>query len=234
VGFVFTPEDDFAGVDLDGCLNPVTDEIEAWTQGIIEELNSYTEISPSGMGLHILVRAQLSPERNRKGRIEVYDRGRYFTVTGWHLAGTPHTIESRQEQLERVAQRVFGTPESANGRKKSNPKFISELSDKEIIEKASVADNGGKFRRLWAGDTSGYTSDSEADLALCSILAFWAGPDEVRIDRLFRQSALCRKKWIRRSDYRERTIRQALNRGEYWRGGRLKTYARKREVISVG
>jgi putative DNA primase/helicase len=234
VGFVFTAEDDFAGVDLDGCLDPKTGEIETWAQELIEELNSYTEISPSGIGLHILVKAQLPPGRNRKGRIEFYDRGRYFTVTGQHLAGTPHTIESRQEQLARVAQCVFGTPESANGRKKSNPKFISELSDKKIIEKASIANNGGKFRRLWAGDTSGYASDSEADLALCSILAFWVGPDEQCIDRLFRLSARCREKWTRRADYRERTFKLALNRAEFWRGGKAKIYALKREVVSIG
>jgi putative DNA primase/helicase len=234
VGFVFTPEDDFAGVDLDGCLDPKTGEIEAWAQEILEELNSYTEISPSEIGLHILVRGQLPPGRNRKGRIEFYDRGRYFTVTGRHLAGTPRTIESRQERLKRVAQRVLGELESPNGHKLPTPMFVSELSDEEIIEKASVADNGGKFRRLWAGDTSGYASDSEADLALCSILAFWAGPDEVRIDRLFRQSARCREKWTRRADYRKRTIGQALNRAEYWRGSKVKTYALKREVISIG
>ena len=231
---MFTEEDAFAGVDLDGCLDPETGEIESWAQELIEELNSYTEISPSGIGVHILVRAQLPPGRNRKGRIEFYDRGRYFTVTGRHLAGTPRAIESRQEQLVRVARRVLGELESPNGHKSPTPVFVSELSDEEIIEKASVANNGGKFRRLWAGDKSGYASDSEADLALCSILAFWVGPDEQCIDRLFRQSARCREKWTRRADYRERTLRQALNRAESWRGGKAKVYALKREVISIG
>src|SRR5215218_8405761 len=85
IGFVFTPEDDLCGVDLDGCLNPETGEIEGWAQEIIDELDSYAEISPSGTGVHILVRARLPESRNRKGRFEVYDRGRYFTVTGRHL-----------------------------------------------------------------------------------------------------------------------------------------------------
>jgi primase-polymerase (primpol)-like protein len=89
IGFVFTPEDDLCGVDLDGCLDPETGEIEGWAQEIIEELDSYTEISPSGTGVHVLVRGTLPAGRNRKGRFEAYDRGRYFTVTGRHLAGTP-------------------------------------------------------------------------------------------------------------------------------------------------
>jgi hypothetical protein len=212
IGFIFTPEDDLCGVDLDGCLDPETGVIESWAQEIIEELDSYTEISPSGTGVHILVRAQLPEGRNRKGQFEAYDRGRYFTVTGRHLEGTPRSIEGRQEQLERVVRRVFEEPESTNGHghKVPNPGVVSEFSDKEVIEKASAADNGEKFRRLWGGDTSGYTSSSEADAALCALLAFWAGPDPERIDVLFRQSGLCREKWIKREDYRRKTIEHAL------------------------
>src|SRR5215211_7390675 len=181
IGFVFTPEDDLCGVDLDKCLNPETGEIEGWAQEVIGELDSYTEISPSGRGIHILVRGSLPAGRNRKGPFEAYDRGRYFTITGRHLAGTPQSIESRQEPLERVAKRVFGEP-SENGHQDLGPKFTSTLSDTEVIAKASSADNGEKFHRLWIGDTSGYTSSSEADAALCSLLAFWTGPDEGRID----------------------------------------------------
>src|SRR5215211_2420572 len=120
LGFVFTEDDPFCGVDLDGCLDPLTEEIEpsAWT--IIEELDSYTEVSPSGTGVHILVRAALPEGRNRKGRFEAYDRGRYFTVTGRHLAGSPQRIENRQEELQCVVRRVFGE-EDTNGHTKPVP-----------------------------------------------------------------------------------------------------------------
>jgi hypothetical protein len=92
------------------------------------------------------------------------------------------------------------------------------LSDEEIIERAHAADNGEKFRRLWSGDTSGYGSASEADAALCSLLAFWTGPEPERIDSLFRRSGLCREKWAEREDYRQRTIERALrDRTEYYR-----------------
>lgn len=215
IGFVFTPDDDLCGVDLDNCLDPETGEIEDWAQEIIEELDSYTETSPSGTGVHILVRGELPAGRNRKGRFETYDRGRYFTVTGKHLAGTPKSIEHRQEELQSVVRRVFGSvaAESANGHTK--PVAASEtvdngLSDTEVVEKAHAARNGEKFRRLWAGDTNNYGSHSEADLALCGMLAYWTGGDPARIDALFRQSGLYRKKWDR-DDYRNRTITEALS-----------------------
>jgi len=212
IGFVFTSEDDLCGVDLDGCLNADTGEIEPWARIIIEELDSYTEISPSGTGVHVLVRATLPEGRNRKGRFETYDRDRYFTVTGKHLAGTPRTIEGRQEELRAVVGRVFGE-ESTNGHAK--PVAATELvnnglSDSEVIQKALAASNGARFSRLWNGDTHEYGSHSEADLALCGMLAFWTGGDATRIDTLFRQSGLYRKKWDR-NNYRNRTIREALS-----------------------
>jgi hypothetical protein len=211
IGFVFTPEDDLCGVDLDKCLDPESGEIEGWAQEVIEELDSYTEISPSGTGVHILVRGVLPAGRNRKGHFEAYDRGRYFTVTGTHLAGTPLTIEDRQEELRGVVRRVFGE-ESTNGHAKpvAAPEPVaSHLSDDEVIERALAASNAETFSCLWVGDTSGYGSHSEADLALCGMLAFWTGGDVARIDSLFRQSGLYRKKWERK-DYRNRTITEAL------------------------
>ena len=211
IGFVFTPEDDLCGVDLDKCLDPETGEIEGWAQEVIEELDSYAEISPSGTGVHILVRGVLPAGRNRKGQFEAYDRGRYFTVTGKHLAGTPLTTEDLQEELRSVIRRVFGE-ESTNGHAKpdAGPEPVaSHLSDDEVIERSLAASNGETFSRLWVGDTSGYGSHSEADLALCGMLAFWTGGDVARIDSLFRQSGLYRKKWERK-DYCNRTITEAL------------------------
>jgi putative DNA primase/helicase len=170
------------GVDLDKCLDPETGELENWAREIIDELDSYAEISPSGTGVHVLVRGTLPPGRNRKGRFEAYDRGRYFTVTGRHLAGTPKTIEGRQEQLERVVKRVFGSSaaESENGHKTNRHVPTHDgLTDNEVIQKALAASNGKKFARLWAGDIDGYGSHSEADLALCGMLAFWTGETQI-------------------------------------------------------
>jgi hypothetical protein len=200
-------------VDLDKCLDPETREIEGWAQEVIEELDSYTEISPSGTGVHVLVRGTLPPGGNRKGRFEAYDRGRYFTVTGRHLAGTPNTIEARQVQLEDVVKRVFGSfaAESENGHSTNGTTPMPNgLTDDEIVNKALSASNGERFARLWSGDTSDYGSHSEADLALCGMLAFWTGGDPDRVDTLFRCSGLYREKW-ERSGYRDGTISEALD-----------------------
>src|ERR687897_1662158 len=86
----------------------------------------------------------------------------------------------------------------------------SELADEEVISLARSAKNAAKFEALWRGDISGYASRSEADQALVSLLAFYT-QDEIQLDSLYRQSALCRQKWLKRSDYRRSTIEKALS-----------------------
>lgn len=99
VGFVFAPEAGIVGVDLDNCRDPNTEALEPWAADIVERLDSYTELSPSGTGVHVLVEGALPAGRNRRGDVEIYDRDRFFTVTGAHLAGTPDEIAHRQDAL---------------------------------------------------------------------------------------------------------------------------------------
>ncbi|WP_145279555.1 hypothetical protein [Tautonia plasticadhaerens] len=100
VGFAFAESDPFAGIDLDDCRDATTGGLEPWAQSIVDEINSYTEVSPSGTGVKLFVRGGLPGVKGkRKGNIEVYCRDRYFTVTGHHLPDTPTTIEARQEAL---------------------------------------------------------------------------------------------------------------------------------------
>lgn len=82
MGFVVTEDDGIVGVDLDHCRDPKTGTIERWAQQIIAQLNSYTELSPSGCGVHIFVRARLRSAVNRKGNVEIYSKSRYLTMTG--------------------------------------------------------------------------------------------------------------------------------------------------------
>ncbi|MEW4570100.1 hypothetical protein AB1L88_19720 [Tautonia sp. JC769] len=209
VGFAFADGGMLTGIDLDKCRDPESGELEPWAEEIVTELDSYTEVSPSMRGLKVFVRGGL-PEGagRRRGKVEMYSRARFFTVTGHHLAGTPRTVESRQEGLLGLHTRLFGArsaiPALPNGRP------LHGLTDDEIVARAMASANGEKFRKLWAGDVLGYGSDSEADLALCGILAFWAGPDGERIERLFARSGLAgREKWVR-DVYRRRTIEVAI------------------------
>jgi putative DNA primase/helicase len=210
IGFVFTDADPFCGIDLDHCRN-VNGTIAPDALDMIRRFGSYTELSPSGTGAHILIKAKLHGKGRRTGRVEIYDSGRYFTVTGKHLSGTPLAILNRQKALEDLRAELFPSEVSL-------PNAVLEsagnLSDKELLERAKNARNGDRFRRLWAGDTSDYGNDhSRADLALCRTLAFWCGGDCERIDRLFRCSGLMREKWDRHtgaSAYGSLTVRAAV------------------------
>ncbi len=106
-------------------------------------------------------------------------------MTGAHLEGTPTTIEDRQSELNALHKEVFGR--SSEEPKRAPPKGPGmELTDFALIDNAKLARNGPKFTRLWDGDTSEYGGDdNRADLALCSLLAFFTGSDPDRIDRLF-------------------------------------------------
>ena len=85
VGFVLSSGDPYVGVDLDGCRDPETGVIEGWAAEIVGELDSYTELSPSGKGLHVLVKGKV-PKALKLPRIEIYSMERFFTVTGHAIA----------------------------------------------------------------------------------------------------------------------------------------------------
>ena len=195
LGFVLSPDDPYTGIDLDHCRDPETGIIDEYALTIVEKINSYTEISPSGTGLHIFVRGVLPDGGRKKGNVEMYDAERYLTVTGDHLADTPAKIEERGEELADLHLEVFGISNAVSEVAAEQAKPTLDISDEELIAKAKAAKNGDKFARLWDGDTAGGPSQSEAEAALCSLLAFWTGRDPSRMDRLFRSSKLFREKW---------------------------------------
>ena len=195
LGFVFAVDDPYCGVDLDGCIDTETGAVADWALTIVDALASYTELSPSGTGLHVIVRATLPAGGNRKGAIELYDRARYFTVTGQPYPGSPTGIAERQPTLEALHRHIFGTAEAMVSRAPAGPQRIEPV-DADLIDRMLRASNGDRTRRLWEGDTSRYGGDdSAADFALLSHLHYWTGGDDARMDRLFRQSGLMREKW---------------------------------------
>lgn len=216
IGLVLSPADRLVGIDLDHCHNLETGEIDQWAQEYARTLNSYTERSVSGTGLHVLVFGSV-PEGGNKKRIqgaqseaavEMYSHGRYLTMTGAHLEGTPTTVQERDPELKALHAEIF-PPVLPPMRVQHNAQPL-DMDDAELVTRAKAATNGAHFSRLWEGDTSAHGGDdSAADLALCSLLAFWTGRDAGRIDRLFKMSGLYRQKWDR-SDYRQRTIETAI------------------------
>jgi hypothetical protein len=221
VGFEFNKEDGITGIDFDECIDPETGKIAPDVREMIERLDSYTEVSQSGRGVHVLVKATLPGNRNRKEHVEMYDDNRFFAITGQCLPDLPHTIEPRQDELNAIYHTIFrdlDCPADPSERiKHTKEKAASRdvFTDEDIIKKAEAAKNGDKFRRLfWDGDCSGYPSQSEADLGLCSTLRFWCGDNITQIDRIFRRSALFRAKWDEQhgeGTYGDMTISEALH-----------------------
>lgn len=206
------------GIDLDHCIE--NGKLLPWAQAIVDRFDAtYIEVSPSGTGIRIFC---LLPDGFtydtqtyyiKKGDIEVYIPGhtnRFLTVTGNALtdADVAETAEALVWLLDAYMRRP--TPPIPS----TAVPGTSYLSDDSVIAKASEAQNGEKFCRLWSGDITGYPSHSEADAALTSMLAFWCGGDAGQIDRLFRQSGLMREKWdeLRGADtYGNLTIAKALS-----------------------
>lgn len=209
IGFMFHERGPYAGVDLDDCRDPDTGTVDDWAVEIMRRLNSYTEGSPSGTGYHIIVAGHVPDGGNRRGPLEMYDSRRYFTVTGDRVPGAPTTVKHRADELEDIHGEYIVDEDQETATTQMDYADIA-LRDEELIEKARNAANGDKFEALWNGDTTGYPSHSEADQALCTLLAFWTGGDRQRIEQLFSQSGLVREKWQTRPDYRERTIHTAI------------------------
>lgn len=229
IGFMFSDNDLYCGVDLDKCRNPRTGQITEWARKIITDLNSYSEISPSGTGVHIILRASMKEtiqalgrksQQHKRGHIEIYDAKRYFTFSWNHLAGTPTTIEERQGELNRLYLFVF--PDAEPQTPTTIPPASSfSLSDEWIIERASMARNGRGplFQRLMRGDASDYMFNgqidhSRADQALLGILAYWTGRDARRMEAIFTRSGLYRPdRWNDPAGdltYGQRSIQKAI------------------------
>ena len=215
-------------IDIDHCISD-TGELSPVAYDIIDTMQGYTEFSPSGKGLRILFTIpeefQYDKARyyinNQKAGLEVYIAGatqKYVTVTGNSLTHGLD-LEERGQQLAAVLEKYMVRPQAQKPTPRSAQAGTgggaADLDDLALIERARQAKNGAQFSALWAGDTTGYKSASEADMALCNSLAFWTGKDPTRIDRLFRQSGLFRpEKWNRRqsgSTYGAITIQKAVS-----------------------
>jgi putative DNA primase/helicase len=196
------------GIDLDNCRDLASGDIAEPAWEIVRELDTYAEVSPSGTGIRLFAEGSLDGLTGRKGgyggiEVEIYDSGRYLTVTGHHIPCTPPSVNARQGEIESVHGRVLGSAEPPEPLQPSSPPNPLLPHDAALLELARNAKNGAKFRRLFDdGDISGHThpntvtpDHSRADSALARMLNFWTGNDYARTSGLFEQSALMREKW---------------------------------------
>jgi len=209
IGFVFTKNDPFIGIDWDKIeLSEIFDEVKSF--------NSYAEFSPSGKGVHCICQGKIPDgSRCRSGNKEIYSHGRFFTFTGNHIAGTPFHINMSCEQvINDFIEKLTPPTKKQTLSSIDNISVIHKYSKtskeqvKNVYNKCLRGRHNDLFKQLFSGDYKKYNSQSEADFALCYIIARYT-TNPVDVDIIFRSSKLYRTKW-NNNYYRERTINMAI------------------------
>lgn len=154
IGFVFAVGDPFIGIDLDGCRHPDTGRIADWATEIANKLDSYTEVSPSGTGIKVFARGLWRIETGKKlelpaefvcdksPAIEIYDRGRYFAVTGQHILG-PAEPQDRQEVVDGLYELFWRERERAKQDFSSQTSVVERARRYVAMMPAAVSGQGG-------------------------------------------------------------------------------------------
>ena len=208
-----------AAVDIDHCISD--GKYSDMAKEILEAMDCYSEVSPSGTGLRIIFSAPGFVYdkakyyiHNRDIGLEIYIAGctmKFVTITG--NAINENTVEERGGVIPAILEKYMQRPVAPTRKKGEAP--TPALSDDEVIAKATSAENADNFKRLWNGDTGAHKGDhSAADLALCNALAFWTGRNSDAMDRLFRKSGLMREKWNVKhgaDTYGNMTIKKAID-----------------------
>lgn len=211
IGFEFSETDPFVGVDFDHCIQDgqLAPEVAAW----VEQFDSYTEISPSGTGLHIICKGKLPGGAIKTAAVEIYDRSRYFTLTG-NVYGPARPLRDAQNAIDALYAALAATRQKSEDKPTEPLPGSVSLTDEKLLEIAANAKNSELFTALFTGNWPGrFPSQSEADITLCNILAFYTSRNPEQMDRLFRQSGLMRDKWDRLqsgSTYGAITIENAI------------------------
>lgn len=231
IGYEFSNDRDVTGVDFDHVVADGTIVAEELAS-IIDCCETYVEYSPSGDGLHMFSLCGKPEGKNRckRGGYEMYDHGRFFTVTGavydnhFEINAVPDALMYIYEVYlgDSEPQPAQGTAGGTRGSFADHDPGDGRSDDPGVIYGKLLDTNNAKLQALLSGDISGYTSHSEADLAMCNYIIFYAGNDAVLVDAVFKMTALYRPdKWERAdsgSTHGMRTIGKALSNysGDYY------------------
>jgi hypothetical protein len=228
IGFVFDVLDPYAGVDLDHCINP-DGTIKPKAKAILDKLDTYSEISPSGTGIKVFPKAKNPVKIQKKDgkfqqgfnskkpdlEIEIYYGNRFFTLTGNRLPDYPSTIEDRNQELTEIFKEVFkdrnyfsGADDGPQRERWSGPVELSPDAA-ERLQELFAADPTFKAELCTPAPVG---KRSDAEFHLCARL--WeAGFDEGEIYQIMTSSP--QTKWQERGDnYRWETIRNAVAKAE--------------------
>lgn len=217
LGFYF--KEPYFGIDIDGVGEDIQRYLKDDTENnivaeFIDMMESYSEISLSGNGIHIIAKGDLPTGARRKGNIEMYDSGRFFVMTGNQIGRYDRINEDDYGKVNYLHHKYLAKSEVAE----IKPLMTSTgavLPESEIIRIASNSKNGSRIKAfLQGGWEPFYTSASEADMAFANDLAFWTNRDFHMMDSIYRQSSLYREKWDRpqnESTYGIETLTKAID-----------------------
>ncbi|MEK4675931.1 phage/plasmid primase, P4 family [Bacillus sp. FSL K6-2944] len=218
IGFVFSRQDNYIGIDIDKCV--VDGKTNDFAMEIIDTLDSYTEFSPSGKGIHIIIKGNLpqsvlgTGRKNTKHGLEIYSYGRFFTFTG--NRENSNDVYERTDELAKLFEQYFDDSDRQGRVNLAEfEKDEMNISNDALWERMFRSKKGDEIRSLFNGNVSN-DDHSASDLSLMNHLAFWTGKSATRMDSMFRESGLMRDKWdvIHFRDtnetYGERTIATAI------------------------
>ena len=220
IGFMFY-ESGYIGIDIDDRPSEITDYRNGIRDNIFGQMNdvlqTYAEFSQSGNGIHFIGRGSLPDKdfNNHDAGVEMYTGARFFVMTGnlcTEYVDIADITETVKPYYEKYRTRSKSKAQSAP--QEQLPLGGSSMNAQEVIDRASRSRQGQKFSALYAGDTTGYNSNSEADMAFCNMLAFWCQGDLQLMDEIFRSSGLMRDKWDRKQSgttYGAITLQKAVD-----------------------
>lgn len=204
IGFVFSPNIPYIGLDIDDCI--INGEIITPVKELLDDLYTYSELSPSRTGIRCILKSNYSGNRNISGynnirKIEISTDRRYVTITGFVINDYPLEINENDTVMNEILVQKGNHPttppcvcnsESLNQIDVDLITGPEEFNDVQIIAKIWSSQKG---KKLWTGDISLFDNDhSRADMALLCMITNWSRNIK-QIDRLFRKSKLYRSKW---------------------------------------
>jgi hypothetical protein len=215
VGIIF--DGTILGVDLDKCLNEAGRLIDPLLEAFVVVSDTYTEVSPSGTGLHLFFKltAPLELIRNRHEGREAYTQNRYFTFTGnLYEQNTVRTITPDDAvQLLSIIGYPWQPAESPIAITSTSDSSQASMKHDAVKQKMFASKRGAEIESLYNGDTSRYGDDtSKADAALVKHLAYWTNNNRELMKGLWLSSPLGQRDKTRlREDYVERTLNLPLS-----------------------
>ena len=207
VAYALDGKDNVSCIDLDHCYDE-NGQSSALAKEVLSKCGkTYVEKSVSGNGLHIFGKTGGMDIRSfsKDGDLEFYQKEHFIAMTG-DGAGYSRLESFDTSEMKELLSRKCEKREEWKGVCKG-VNGLSTMTDRDVVEKASNAKNGDKFKRLYAGEDL-QNNHSNSDMSLMNLLAYWCNGDKEQMLRIFATSGLFRPN--KSPDYYEGTAIKAL------------------------